>query len=63
MSGQICAPKLESDKYFTWAGYLHGAYSEGREIALMIAECIHGGGCLGLEHVERVRNALPYDIA
>ncbi|OJT12259.1 Polyamine oxidase [Trametes pubescens] len=54
------AGEATSKKHF---GYLHGAYSEGREIALMIAECIHGGGCLGLEHVERVRNALPYDIA
>lgn len=44
-------------------GFLHGAYSEGEDIGLTLAECVQGGGCLGLEHVERVRNALPYDIA
>lgn len=44
------------------AGYLHGAYTEGEDIGLTLAECINGGGCLGLEHVERVRNALPYDV-
>ncbi|TFK83625.1 amine oxidase [Polyporus arcularius HHB13444] len=45
-----------------WFGYLHGAYTEGEDIGLTLAECIKGGGCLGLEHVERVRNALPYDV-
>ncbi|KAI0742275.1 amine oxidase [Daedaleopsis nitida] len=46
-----------------WFGFLHGAYSEGEDIGLTLAECVQGGGCLGLEHLERVRNALPYDIA
>ncbi|RDX40974.1 amine oxidase [Lentinus brumalis] len=45
-----------------WFGYLHGAYTEGEDIGLTLAECIKGGGCVGLEHVERVRNALPYDV-
>ncbi|KAI0351175.1 amine oxidase [Trametes cingulata] len=54
------AGEATSKKHF---GYLHGAHSEGRDIALTLAECIQGGGCLGLEHVDRVRNALPYDIA
>ncbi|KAI0713040.1 amine oxidase [Cerioporus squamosus] len=45
-----------------WFGYLHGAYTEGEDIGLTLAECIKGGGCFGLEHVERVRNALPYDV-
>ncbi len=43
-------------------GYLHGAYTEGEDIGLNLAECVKGGGCVGLEHLERVRNALPYDV-
>ncbi|OSC98381.1 amine oxidase [Trametes coccinea BRFM310] len=54
------AGEATSKKHF---GYLHGAYGEGRDIALLLAECIRGGGCMGLEHVDRVRNALPYDVA
>ncbi|KAI9061935.1 amine oxidase [Trametes sanguinea] len=54
------AGEATSKKHF---GYLHGAYTEGRAIALVLAECIQGGGCVGLEHVDRVRNALPYDVA
>ncbi|KAI0365871.1 amine oxidase [Pilatotrama ljubarskyi] len=54
------AGEATSKKHF---GYLHGAYSEGRDIAMIMADCIHGRGCLGLEHIDRVRNALPYDIA
>ncbi|KAI0753776.1 amine oxidase [Fomes fomentarius] len=45
-----------------WFGYLHGAYTEGEDIGLNLAECVKGGGCVGLEHLERVRNALPYDV-
>lgn len=44
------------------AGYLQGAYFEGKDIASKVAECILNGGCLGLEHVEQVKNAHPYDI-
>ncbi|KAJ2993275.1 hypothetical protein NUW54_g7751 [Trametes sanguinea] len=54
------AGEATSKKHF---GYLHGAYAEGRDIALVLAECIQGGGCVGLEHIDRVRNALPYDVA
>lgn len=43
-------------------GYLHGAYTEGEYIGLELAECIQGGGCLGLEHIDRVQNARPYDV-
>ena len=43
-------------------GYLHGAYTEGQSIGLALAECIQGGGCVGLEHIDRVQNARPYDI-
>ncbi|TBU42165.1 amine oxidase [Dichomitus squalens] len=45
-----------------WFGYLHGAYAEGEAIALALVRCIKDGLCGGLEHRERVRNALPYDI-
>ncbi|KAH9837563.1 amine oxidase [Rhodofomes roseus] len=53
------AGEATSRKYF---GYLHGAYTEGEAIGLTLAECIQGGGCLGLEHIDRVQNARPYDI-
>lgn len=43
-------------------GYLHGAYTEGEDIGSKLAECVKDGGCLGLEHVETVRNAKPYDV-
>ncbi|PSR86941.1 hypothetical protein PHLCEN_2v5289 [Hermanssonia centrifuga] len=43
-------------------GYLQGAYFEGQDIGMNVAECIQAGGCLGLEHVELVKNARPYDI-
>ena len=43
-------------------GYLHGAYTEGEAIALALVECIEDGLCDELDHLERVRNALPYDI-
>ncbi|KAJ3479791.1 hypothetical protein NLI96_g8812 [Meripilus lineatus] len=43
-------------------GYLQGAYFEGMDIALEVANCINGNGCVGLEHVEKVRNARPYNI-
>ncbi|KAI0328841.1 amine oxidase [Cubamyces sp. BRFM 1775] len=52
------AGEATSKKHF---GYLHGAYTEGRDIGLALADCIQGGGCLGLEHVDRVRTARPYD--
>ncbi len=42
-------------------GYLQGAYFEGMDIALAVAKCIDRGGCHGLEHVEKVRNAQPYN--
>ncbi|KAI0789320.1 amine oxidase [Abortiporus biennis] len=51
------AGEATSRKHF---GFLHGAYFEGRDIALAVADCIKGGGCVGLEHVERIRNARPY---
>lgn len=51
------AGEATSRKYF---GFLHGAYSEGWDIGLRLAECIKGGGCIGLEHVDQVRNARPY---
>ncbi|KAJ3526927.1 hypothetical protein NM688_g8196 [Phlebia brevispora] len=51
------AGEYTSRLYF---GYLQGAYFEGRDIAVEVAECIRGGGCLGLEHVEQVKNANPY---
>ncbi|OSX57036.1 hypothetical protein POSPLADRAFT_1158026 [Postia placenta MAD-698-R-SB12] len=51
------AGEATSRKYF---GFLHGAYSEGWDIGLRLAECIRGGGCVGLEHVDQVRNARPY---
>ncbi|KAI1795246.1 amine oxidase [Ganoderma leucocontextum] len=44
-----------------WFGYLHGAYAEGQDIALTLAGCMKDGECDELEHLERVRNALPYD--
>ena len=43
-------------------GYLQGAYFEGQDIGTKVAECIVGGGCLGMEHVEQVKNASPYDM-
>ena len=43
-------------------GFLHGAYFEGQEVARALAKCIKGGGCASLEHVEEVKNALPYQI-
>ncbi|KAI0820503.1 amine oxidase [Trametes gibbosa] len=54
------AGEATSKKHF---GYLHGALSEGHDIAMLIAKCIHEGVDVGLEHVDRVRNALPYDVA
>ncbi|KAH9922372.1 amine oxidase [Fomitopsis serialis] len=53
------AGEATSRKYF---GYLHGAYTEGEAIGQTLAECIQGGGCFGLEHIDRVQNARPYDI-
>ncbi|KAI0632639.1 amine oxidase [Trametes polyzona] len=54
------AGEATSKKHF---GFLHGAYSEGRAIASILGKCVRGGGCVQLEHVDRVRNAQPYDIA
>jgi len=51
------AGEATSRKYF---GYLHGAYSEGEEIGLTLAECVKGRGCVGLEHFDQVQNARPY---
>ncbi|THG97202.1 hypothetical protein EW026_g4751 [Hermanssonia centrifuga] len=53
------AGEATSKLYF---GYLQGAYFEGQDIGMNVAECIQAGGCLGLEHVELVKNARPYDI-
>ncbi|KAI0655782.1 amine oxidase [Cubamyces menziesii] len=53
------AGEATSKKHF---GYLHGAYLEGRDIGLALADCMQGGDCFGLEHVDRVRTARPYDI-
>ncbi|CCL98831.1 uncharacterized protein FIBRA_00836 [Fibroporia radiculosa] len=52
------AGEATSRKHF---GFLHGAYSEGLEIGRTLAQCVKGGGCLGLEHIDQVRNARPYD--
>ncbi|OCH88125.1 amine oxidase [Obba rivulosa] len=52
------AGEATSKKHF---GFLHGAYFEGQSIGLALAECIKGGGCVGLEHVDDIRNAGPYD--
>jgi hypothetical protein len=41
-------------------GYLQGAYFEGQDIGRSVADCVLHGGCIGLEHVELVRNASPY---
>ena len=43
-------------------GYLQAAYFEGQDIGGRVAECVLGGGCLGLEHIEQVKNASPYDV-
>ncbi|TCD69431.1 hypothetical protein EIP91_007556 [Steccherinum ochraceum] len=43
-------------------GFLHGAYLEGRDIGSTVAACINGGGCVELEHVDRVKNARPYEL-
>ncbi|KZT05137.1 amine oxidase [Laetiporus sulphureus 93-53] len=51
------AGEATSRKYF---GFLHGAYAEGLDMGHTLAECIKGGGCLGLEHIEHVQNARPY---
>ncbi|CAL1696662.1 unnamed protein product [Somion occarium] len=53
------AGEATSKRYF---GFLHGAYYEGEAIGLAVADCIKGGGCVGLEHAEQVKNASPYDI-
>ena len=43
-------------------GFLHGAYFEGHDVALAIANCVRGKGCVRPSHVEEVTNARPYDI-
>lgn len=45
-------------------GYLHGAYFEGRDVALKVARCVSVSHerCEGFEHVKVVRNSRPYDI-
>ncbi|THH28146.1 hypothetical protein EUX98_g6045 [Antrodiella citrinella] len=53
------AGEATSMKHF---GFLHGAYLEGREIGSAVAECVKEGGCIGLEHVETVKNARPYEL-
>ncbi|KAI0070410.1 amine oxidase [Panus rudis PR-1116 ss-1] len=53
------AGEATSRKYF---GFLHGAYTEGEAIGMAVADCINGGGCLGLEHMDDVFNASPYDM-
>lgn len=45
-----------------YVGFLHGAYFEGQDAAKSVARCIREGGCLGLPHVEQVRNAVPYNL-
>ncbi|GBE87211.1 hypothetical protein SCP_1004580 [Sparassis crispa] len=52
------AGEATSKKYF---GYLHGAYYEGQDIGRRLAECVKGGGCVTLKHIEWVQNARPYD--
>ncbi|KAH0582443.1 Polyamine oxidase [Termitomyces sp. J132] len=41
-------------------GYLHGAYFEGRDIADVVAKCVHGNGCVSLQRYEEVKNTVPY---
>ena len=43
-------------------GFLHGAYFEGLDVGGQVAECIKGGGCAGIAHVDEVQNAKPYKI-
>ena len=43
-------------------GFLHGAYFEGLDVAGEMVKCINAGGCVGLRHVEEVKNARPYQI-
>ena len=44
------------------SGYLHGAYFEGRDIALAVSDCVKGGGCVGLKHIDKSQECetLPY---
>ena len=46
----------------TRSGFLHGAYFEGLDVANEMIQCINEGGCVGLEHIEEVKNARPYQI-
>ncbi|KAI0341230.1 amine oxidase [Trametopsis cervina] len=55
------AGEAGSKLYF---GYLHGAYFEGRDVALKVAGCVKGSyaRCEGFKHVKKVKNSRPYDI-
>ncbi|THH07776.1 hypothetical protein EW145_g3150 [Phellinidium pouzarii] len=46
------AGEASSIKYY---GFLHGAYFEGLNVTNKLADCIEVGGCLGLPHVDYIR--------
>ncbi|CCM00964.1 uncharacterized protein FIBRA_03012 [Fibroporia radiculosa] len=51
------AGEATSLKYF---GFLHGAYFEGLDVGMSLAECIRAGGCAGLAHIPEITNPYPY---
>ncbi|KAK0478780.1 amine oxidase [Armillaria novae-zelandiae] len=53
------AGEATSQKYF---GFLQGAYDEGLKVATDMVECMRDDGCVGLQHIESVTNAFPYEI-
>ncbi|RDB19626.1 Polyamine oxidase [Hypsizygus marmoreus] len=48
-----------SKKYF---GFLHGAYFEGLEVTKEMIKCIKHHGCVGLKHVDQVKNTASYGV-
>ncbi|GLB44648.1 putative flavin containing amine oxidoreductase [Lyophyllum shimeji] len=53
------AGEATTQKYF---GFLHGAYFEGLDVAKEMIKCIKHHGCVGLQHYNEVKNAIPYGI-
>ncbi|KDQ23864.1 hypothetical protein PLEOSDRAFT_162138 [Pleurotus ostreatus PC15] len=51
------AGEATSFKYF---GFLHGAYTEGLDVAQEMIKCIRRGQCTGLSHFDEVRNVHPH---
>lgn len=47
---------------FLLVGFLHGAYFDGLDVGGEVAKCIKEGGCIGLQHVEEVKNARSYRV-